>query len=47
MYVPPAESRKVAERKARAYGHLSPAQVEANRRKSAKDAMAKLAPKGK
>jgi hypothetical protein len=47
MYVSPAESKKVAARKAAAYGHLTPAQVEANKRKSAQQALAKMTPKGK
>jgi hypothetical protein len=47
MYVSPREAQKVAARKAAAYGHLTPAQVEANKRKSAQAAVAKLAPKGK
>lgn len=47
MYVSPRESQKVAARKAAAYGHKTTAQVEAAKVATRKEALSKLAPKGK
>jgi hypothetical protein len=45
MYVNPRETARVQARKAKAYGHLTPAEVKANKDKSRKEALSKLVKK--